>query len=90
MSADVLQFRRAACHDPDEIYSADVLGSIQGDTEGEGDRPLEIYVAESYTTGLTHIIVTDPSTVEQVSACICLTGEQARQLARSILGQVTP
>ncbi len=89
MSANVLPFRRPACHDPEEIYSAHVIGVIHGDTEGEGDRPLEIYVADGYTTDQVHIIVGDPSTVEQVVACISLTGEQARQFARSILGKVT-
>lgn len=89
MSANVLQFRRPACHDPDEIYSADVSGVIHGDTEGQDDSTLELYVADGYTTDQVHFIIGDPSTVEQVVACISLTGEQARQLARSILGKVT-
>lgn len=89
MSANVLPFRRPACHDPDEIYSAHVIGVIHGDTKGEDDQPLEVYVADAYTTDQVRIIVGDPSTVKQVVACISLTGEQARQLARSILGKVT-
>ena len=85
MSANILQFRQPACHDPDEIYSSDVSGVIFGETEGEGDFPLDLYVAANSDGSTSFIVGCDTA-----KAYITLTGEQARQLARSILGQVTP
>lgn len=85
MSANILQFRQPACHDPDEIYSAEVNGAIQGDTEGEEDAQLALYVAANID-GSADFIVGDTNGAAR--AFITLTGEQVRQLARSILGQV--
>lgn len=72
------------------LFSECVEGSINGSTEGEVDRSLEIYVArffgsEHFHDGTVHIGIHDNSTEEQVSCSVILTANQAHRLALALL-----
>lgn len=80
-------------HADPALFAEGVEGSISGSTEGEEDRPLEIYVArffgsDHFHDGTVHIGIHDNSTKEQVSCSIILTANQAHRLALSLLKPV--
>lgn len=85
---NVIQFSRPPEVDPD-CFAANISGSIHGNTVGESDVPLEIYVArffgsEHFTDGTVHLAVTQPDSLYP-SCSITLTPAQARDLALYLL-----
>ena len=88
---NVLKFSRPPEDDPGCLYEANISGTIHGNTEGESDAPLEVYVArffgsEHFTDGTVHLAVTQPDSLYSHPSCsITLTPAQARDLALYLL-----
>lgn len=86
---NVIKFSRPPEVDPDCLYAANISGAIVGNTDGESDSTLEIYVArffdsEHFTDGTVHLAVTQPDRLSP-SCSITLTPAQARDLALCLL-----
>ena len=89
--SNVIQFSRPLEVDPACVYTANISGAIVGNTVGESDVALEIYVArffgsEHFTDGTVHLAVTQSDSLYSYPSCsITLTPAQARDLALNLL-----
>lgn len=88
---NVIQFSRSPEVDHDCLYAANISGAIHGNTAGESDSALALYVdrfwgSEHFTDGTVHLAVTQPDSLYSYPACsITLTPTQARDLALCLL-----
>lgn len=84
----ILQFKKPATTfiDHDEIFSADISGSINGYTDGEGDVQIELYVAADENGNTVINLMAENADRLTVGAVISLTPIQTAAFAHALLG----
>lgn len=87
----ILSFKRPTTTfiDPDEIFSADALGSINGYTDGESDVHVGLYVASDENGNTVIHLMAENSDNLTVGAVVSLSPSQTAAFGNALLGHKT-